>query len=118
MGDLSEHFSRHEMSCSCNNCGGDTIDADTLKVAEEVRVFAGHSITPTSAYRCLKHNTAIGSNDLSQHPKGRAIDLPVRDPKSVYEFLCEKYPDKYGFGLYDTFVHIDTRSGKMARWYG
>lgn len=117
MGDLSKNYSRHEMACSCG-CGGDTIDAETLRVAEEAREFVGHPITPSSAYRCDNHNEAVGGSVRSQHPKGRAIDLPVHDPKALYDFLCEKYPDKYGFGLYDTFVHIDTRSGKMVRWYG
>ncbi|MEE9459621.1 MAG: D-Ala-D-Ala carboxypeptidase family metallohydrolase [Candidatus Bathyarchaeia archaeon] len=118
MGDISKHFSRREMLCQCNSCGFDTIDAETLRIAEEVREFVGHPITPSSAARCAVHNSDVGGKSSSLHLSGRAIDLPVRDPKAVYEFLCEKYPGQYGFGLYEKFVHLDTRSGKMARWYG
>jgi len=112
---ISKHFTRDEVSCKCN-CGFDTIDVEVMRIADEVRDFAGHPITPSSACRCLAHNKSVGSNDTSQHPKGRGIDLPVNDPKKVYDWLCKKYPDQYGFGLYKTFVHIDSRNGKAARW--
>jgi len=38
-------------------------------------------------------------------------------PKEIYDFLDEKYPDMYGLGLYDSWVHIDVREDK-ARWTG
>ena len=46
------------------------------------------------------------------------MDLPVKDPQALYDYLCKTYPNKYGFGLYihDGFVHIDTRSGNGARF--
>jgi zinc D-Ala-D-Ala carboxypeptidase len=114
---ISEYFTRSEMACNCG-CGLDSMDIETLKVADEVRWRAGHSITPSSAARCLVYNRTpeVGSNDESQHPKCRAMDLPVNDPPAIYSWLCEKYPNQYGFGLYNSFVHIDTRSGPAARW--
>ena len=94
------------------------MDIETLKIADECRDFVDQSITPSSGARCYKYNRtpAVGSNDQSQHPKCRAMDLPVPDPKELYDWLCAKYPDKYGFGLYKSFVHIDTRTGGAARW--
>lgn len=117
MGDISQHFSRHEIACKCG-CGLDSMDGETLKIADEVREFTGRSITPSSGARCYEYNRTdtVGSNDLSQHPRCRAMDLPVPDPKKVYDWLCEKYPDRHGFGIYRTFVHIDTRTGGPARW--
>ena len=115
MGDISNHFSRHEIACKCG-CGLDTMDGETLNLADECREFVNHTITPSSGARCLKHNRSIGSTDGSQHPKCRAMDLPVDNPKELYDYLCKKYPNQYGFGLYDTFVHIDTRSGNGARF--
>ena len=111
---ISKHFTREEMACKCG-CGFNSMDIITLKIADEVRDFVGHSITPSSAARCSMHNLSIGSNHKSQHPKARAIDLPVSDPEAVYKWLCDKYPNQYGFGLYDTFVHIDSRD-LFARW--
>lgn len=111
---LSTFFTRAEMKCPC--CGYDTMDYETLKLADEARWYAGHPITPSSAARCPSHNKAVGGSPNSQHLQGRAIDLPVADPKKLYDYLCQKYPDRYGFGLYPTFVHLDTRSGPAARW--
>lgn len=115
MGDLSKHFSRYEMACKCG-CGFDTVDYETLLVAEMVREFVGEPISPSSAARCISHNQAVGGGTNSQHLKGRAIDLPVSEPKKVFEFLCKKFPGRYGIGVYRTFVHIDTRSGEPRRW--
>jgi uncharacterized protein YcbK (DUF882 family) len=94
------------------------MDVETLKLTEEVRVFVGVPIVPNSAHRCESHNRRVGGGSRSQHLYGRAIDLPVPNPKAAYDFLCEKYPDEFGFGYYtkDGFVHVDTRSNGPARW--
>lgn len=115
MGDISVHFNRREIACKCG-CGLDSMDGETLDLADECRDFVAHSISPSSGARCYKHNREVGSNNLSQHPRCRAIDLPVKDPKALYDYLCAAYPTRYGFGLYETFVHIDTRSNGPARW--
>lgn len=117
MGDLSLYFSRSEVACKCG-CGFDSMDKVTLELADEAREFVNQSITPSSGARCFEYNRSkrVGSNDRSQHPKARAMDLPVANPKALYDYLCKQYPDKYGFGLYSTFVHIDSRSGAPARW--
>jgi uncharacterized protein YcbK (DUF882 family) len=85
--------------------------------ADLAREFVKHAITPTSACRCAHHNALIGGVRDSQHVLGRAIDLPVRDPKALYDYLCEQFPDSCGIGLYeaDGFVHFDDREEK-ARW--
>lgn len=115
MGDLSRHFSRREFACKCG-CGYDTVDAELLALCEAVRGIEGAPLTPNSGCRCARHNAAVGGAASSQHLRGRAADLPVLDPPRVFGWLCELYPDRYGLGLYDTFVHVDTRSGAPARW--
>lgn len=115
MGDISKHFSRHEFACKCG-CGFDTVDIDTLVVAETVRHYVGEPVIILSGCRCATHNRAIGGAPTSQHKKARAADLKVSEPKKVYDYLCERYPGKYGFGLYKTFVHVDTRTNGPARW--
>ena len=114
---ISKHFTRAEVACKCG-CGFDSMDIETLKVADEARDLADESITPSSACRCDEHNAAVGGAKNSQHPKARAMDLPVSNPRALYDYLCAKYPNQYGFGLYKTFVHIDTRSNGPARWKG
>lgn len=114
MGDLSKYFSRHEFACP-DGCGFDTVDAELLKLCEEVRSLNDAPITPNSGCRCMNHNMDIGGSKNSLHMAGKAADLPVRNPRKVYDYLCKKYPDKYGFGLYEDFIHIDCRSGR-GRW--
>lgn len=115
MGDLSKNFSRKEFACHCG-CGFDTIDSETLMIVQEARFFMDEPITPSSGARCLAYNRKIGSKDTSQHVLGRAVDLPVSDPKKLYDYLCNRYKNQYGFGLYKTFVHIDSRTNGGARW--
>jgi zinc D-Ala-D-Ala carboxypeptidase len=114
---ISKHFTRAEMACNCG-CGLDSMDAETLQVADMVRDYVGVPITPSSAARCFEYNRsdAVGSNDESQHPRCRAMDLPVPDPKALFDYLDKKFPENYGFGLYSWGVHIDTASGHARRW--
>lgn len=115
MSKISAYFTRAEVACKCG-CGFDSMDVETLKVADEARQFVNTSITPSSACRCVNHNRKVGGGKSSQHLVARAMDLPVDNPLVLFQYLCDKYPNQYGFGLYNTFVHIDTRSGKAARW--
>lgn len=112
---ISVYFSRTEVACKCG-CGFDSMDVETLRIADEVREFVGRPITPSSGCRCETHNRTEGGSKRSQHVRARAMDLPVDDPKTVYDWLCMRYPGRYGFGVYNTFVHVDTRTGGPARW--
>ena len=103
---ISNHFTRAEAACKCG-CGFDSMDAITLKIADKARDFANEPITPSSACRCKTHNVKVGGAKNSQHLLARAMDLPVSNPKALYDYLCKKYPNQYGFGLYSSFVHID-----------
>ena len=112
---ISKFFTRSEVSCKCG-CGFDSFDVEAARIADESREFTGEPITPTSACRCKAHNKRVRGAKGSYHLEGRAIDLPCKNPKALYDYLCQKYPNKYGFGLYDDFVHADSRAGEAARW--
>ena len=115
MSKISKHFNRYEIACKCG-CGLDTIDAKTMMIADEARDYVCHPITPSSGCRCAEHNMNVGGVSNSQHVLLRAIDLPVDNPKKLYDYLNEKYPNQYGLGLYNTFVHVDTKGGNARRW--
>lgn len=117
MGDISKYFNRSEIECG-DGCGFDSMDAITLQIADDAREFVNEPITPSSGCRCVSHNRSVGGAKNSQHTQARAMDLPVRNPKALFDYLTEKYPGKYGFGLYDSFVHIDSRTNGGARWHG
>jgi uncharacterized protein YcbK (DUF882 family) len=119
MGDLSNNFSRWEFACKCG-CGFDTVDVETLLVAQRLRDFYGVGVTITSGCRCPAHNLAVGGHPGSEHQDARAVDFTVDGimPGEVYQTLLAWYPNQYGMGLYDGWVHLDTRSNGPSRWDG
>ena len=107
---ISKYFTKKEIACKCG-CGFDTIDPEVLAIADDVREFEGHPITPNCGCRCPKHNKEVGGAPKSYHVRGMAMDMPTSNPERLYNYLNEKYKGRYGFGLYNTFVHIDCRHG-------
>lgn len=114
MGDISEHLSRDEVACKCN-CGFKTADYKTVIMFEQAREFEGHAVTPNSWCRCPSHNKKEGGSSGSKHMEGIACDFPTAKPKELYDYLDSLYPDSCGLGLYNDFVHFDSRETK-ARW--
>ena len=121
---LTKNIWRHELQCKCG-CGLDTLDWETLTVLQETcdhcakwlkqpRVY----LTITSATRCQQHNANVGGSPTSQHLFGRAVDFRIRGVSTdfVYEYLINRYPEKYGIGKYPTFTHLDTRTWPPRRW--
>lgn len=116
---ISPHFKRGEFACHCG-CGFDTVDAELIEVLEGARQHFGVPVQIVSGARCQKHNATVGGEDQSQHLLGRAADIKVKgvEPSEVAAHLTKLYPGRFGIGLYPTWVHIDTRSGRAARWGG
>jgi uncharacterized protein YcbK (DUF882 family) len=111
---ISEHFSRSEFSCACG-CGRDTVDAALLTILEKIRTHFDRPVHITSGHRCEDYNRQVGGSSNSQHLHGRAADIVVQGiPASLVQELCEDL-NVPGLGKYETFTHIDTRSGH-ARW--
>lgn len=130
MGDLSENFSRREVACQCG-CGADTVDFRTLEIVQSIRTWLNQPITINSAFRCPKWNEAVGGSPKSQHLQGRAIDFTFKhsivdqhhlyggpiDLEWLYGWMHERYGAIVSLGLYDHFIHVDTRTdGGGARW--
>ena len=118
MGDISEHFSRSEHSCKCG-CGFDTVDVELNTLLEHIRNYYNKPVTITGPNRCAAHNAAIGGARRSLHMEGKAADIVVKDtsPGAVYTYLSRKFQNKYGFGLYENWIHVDVRATR-ARWHG
>ncbi len=89
---LSEHFTLEELSKSqtAERQGIDNLPRlpeDALivenltrvcaRILEPVRAHYGIPFSPSSGYRSLALNRAIGSRDTSQHVKGEAVDFEV-----------------------------------------
>jgi len=110
---LTKHFSKYEFKCKC--CGDLVIDMQLIYGLEVLRRILGKPIIINSAYRCPKHNKAVGGVDNSQHVSGMAADIRVigMTPDEVHRVAKWFF---VGLGLYDNFLHIDIRKGKRAFW--
>lgn len=119
MGDLSKDFSRKEFASS-DGSGHDTVDAFLLEVLQDVRNHFAVPVTITSGHRSRELNSKVGGSINSQHLFGRAADFKVRGipPAMVYKWLDETYGDTISLGLYDSWVHVDTRTDGGKRWVG
>lgn len=117
MDKISQHFSRSEFKCKCGKCNKIAVDHELLVILEDLRNWFNEPIKITSGNRCEDHNKAIGGVAQSRHLDSIAADIQVKDVTTfeVYRYLDSKYPDKYGIGLYPTWVHIDVRP-ERARW--
>lgn len=114
----AKYFAEAEFECRC--CGGlpdDGLDERLLEVLDKIREAIGEPLYIESGYRCRSHNEEVGGVADSQHIHGRAADV-YADGASVLKIaaLAEE-AGADGIGLYDDFVHIDTR-GSHARWCG
>lgn len=124
MGDLSNNLSRYEVACKCG-CGFATADIVTVKMFEQARKFEGNKpVAPNSWCRCHHYNEIvqmdanenyIPNSSKSKHMEGIACDFPSDNPKALFDYLDNLYLDSCGIGVYNSFVHFDSRLAK-ARW--
>ena len=117
MGDLSQHFSRKELSCRC--CGRWQIDSKLLDGLEALRSLADVPVIVHAGYRCARHDQQFGGVPHSEHLAGEAADisLPGLSLQRMYDLALE-VPQfaAGGIGMYDgNFLHVDVRE-RMARW--
>lgn len=112
MGDLSAHFSRHEVWCP--HCGAGVVSGQLVLILEQLRVIKNHRPLPiVSGFRCVPHNTAVGGAGHSRHINGDAADIPAG-----YCTVDEaKRAGAVGIGNKGVWaVHLDWRPGPPARW--
>lgn len=112
----TKHFKPSELACK--HCGVVVYNSELMAVLELVRLRFGEPVIITSGYRCEVHNKKVGGAEESKHLTGTAADISVKniDPREVYDFLCDVFPNQYGIAFKEgEFCHIDVRA-KKARW--
>lgn len=117
MGDLSEHFSRHEFKCRCG-CGYDDVSPDLVTLLEKIRARFG-AVVINCGCRCPSHNQAVGGVTGSQHLQGIAADIRIAGvtPQQVADYAETLLVNTGGIGVYTGFTHLDVRKNK-GRWRG
>lgn len=115
---LTTYFNITEFHCKGANCGCKKTLHDPALSAylQKIREHFGKPVYITSGYRCKTHNAAVGGVANSRHTKGEAADFYVSgvEPAEIAKFA--ESIGILGIGLYDNFVHIDTRE-KKSFWY-
>ncbi len=108
---LSKNFVVSEFKCKD---GSDEvlIDPQLVEYLQIIRDHFGASVKISSAYRSVNHNASVGGVEDSRHVMGCAADIYIWGVKPIeIARFAEKLGIK-GIGLYDTFVHVDTRAKK------
>lgn len=96
------------------------INSDLVIKLQELRKQISQPLKINSAYRTSEHNAAVGGSPKSQHLKGNAVDISMRNMKGITVDEFANIAERIGFdgiGKYHTFVHLDVR-GYRARWDG
>ncbi|MEM9275639.1 MAG: D-Ala-D-Ala carboxypeptidase family metallohydrolase [Cyanobacteria bacterium P01_F01_bin.143] len=104
--------------------------APTLAVLQRLRTELGAPIYLTSVYRNPEYNACIGGAQFSQHLQFKAVDFTSTTGNSEqWRNILNSYRGQTftnpadgstfvlrgGLGLYNTFVHLDTRDN-IANW--
>lgn len=93
---------------------------DVARVADEIRRRLGKPIIITSSYRSPNYNRAVGGVSRSQHKEFRALDIRSSRarPMTIARIAKQLRDEGFfsgGIGVYNGFVHIDTR-GENRTW--
>ena len=114
---LSNNFRAREFDCHGVGCCTSTpIDEKLVEYLQKIRDHFQKPVIIT-AYRCKEYNAKVANAATrSYHTFGQAADFHI---DGVAPAEIAKYAESIGvkgIGLYDTFVHIDTRDSKSF-WY-
>lgn len=116
---IAPNFTPEELSSKGN--GSLIIQKDALRKLQRLRHLYGKPLTINSAYRDPAHNKRVGGGVNSQHLKGTAFDIAIRNADMGEEL--ERLAVEVGFsavGRYNTFIHVDNRppkpNGKLYLW--
>lgn len=106
----------------------------TLRGAQIIRSFYGIPLVVSASYRTPQHDISKGRSGTGTHTRKLAIDLDPKGSKAddmLYDYhkqILTKGPLYHelrkagitGLGLYDGFIHIDSRpeGGKQKDEYG
>ncbi len=115
---IATNFRAREFDCQGTGCCSTTpIDEHLVAYLQQIRDHFGKPVYLT-AYRCKTHNARTpNAATNSYHIYGQAADFHIDGVAPAEIAKCAESIGVKGIGLYDDFVHIDTR-GTKSFWYG
>lgn len=121
---ITKNFNLIEFACKDGTEVPSQLIPRIIELAKNLQVLRdelGVSISVNSGYRTPTHNKRIGGVKGSFHVKAMASDLnakgvkPLKVAKTIKRLIKEGKMKAGGLGLYNTFVHYDTR-GYYVKW--
>jgi uncharacterized protein YcbK (DUF882 family) len=103
-----KYFELGEFECKCGLCRINDMNMEFLFRLDRARELAGVPFKINSGFRCLTHNTNVGSLPTSSHRRGLAVDIRATDNYTRHRILKALY--QVGFtriGIGPTFIHVD-----------
>lgn len=127
-GQITKNFNIAEFKCKAN--GEMLLNEAVIEHIQRLQKFRdwyNRVMIITSGYRTPEYNESIGGNLNSQHLKALVSDFALPNEfqtyssKRQYEYLqnvrkkwgqlCKESGIRGGVGWYNTFVHLDSRTG-------
>ncbi len=103
---IPHYFKDAELRCRC--CQGLIIQWQSLQRLYHMRILCGFPIYIQSAYRCTKHNEAIGGVHNSSHTRGYAYDIYTHDPNFRYHLVKAAFTAGFTrIKIYKNHIHVD-----------
>lgn len=113
---IGKHYAVKEFACKD---GSQIVFVDSYLVAilDILRNQVGKPVHINSGYRTPARNKAVGGAKYSYHMRGMAADIRVdgMTAKEIAKKLDKIIPDSCGIIVYNTWVHIDTRTTKYRK---
>lgn len=113
---IGKHFKVKEFACK-DGSQVVFIDDYLVSILDILRNQIGKPVIINSGYRTPTRNKAVGGAKYSYHMRGMAADIRVNEmsAKEIADKLNKIIPDECGIIVYDTWVHIDTRTKKYRK---
>lgn len=112
----TSYFTDKELQCKCG-CKECNMNKEFMDKLNYARELAGKPWKVNSAYRCTKHNAAVGGAKKSSHLSGLAVDISATSSAKKYEVVtCALKAGFNRIGIGKSFVHLDadTSTGHPA----
>lgn len=113
---IGQHFKVKEFACK-DGSQVVFIDNYLVSILDILRNQVGKPVIITSGYRTPTRNKAVDGAKYSYHMRGMAADIRIKGmtAKEIANKLDKIIPNECGIIVYNTWVHIDTRTKKYRK---
>lgn len=111
---IVKNFKISEFVCKDGNMEV-LIDMPSICLLQKLREQFNKPVIVVSGYRSEKYNEKVGGVKNSYHLKGKAFDIRIKGIEIENLADIAQRIGFNGIGLYDYFVHVDTREVK-SHW--